>query len=136
MTAAPANREPIVSCKRPVEGAKGRRILFIDTCHSGNAYNQRLGNAAYHANIIAYTAARFDQMAREDDALGHGLFTYAVVEGLEGKGGIAARHQVSTKELADYVIKRVEELAKAQNASQEPQYFKGRDAEDYVLARW
>jgi hypothetical protein len=24
-----------------VEAAKGRRILFIDTCHSGNAYNQR-----------------------------------------------------------------------------------------------
>ena len=46
-----------------VETAKGRRILFLDTCHSGNAYNQRLGNAAYHANIIAYTSARFDQEA-------------------------------------------------------------------------
>jgi hypothetical protein len=34
------------------------------------------------------------------------------------------------------VIKRVEELAKKLNDSQEPQYFKGRDAEDYVLARW
>jgi uncharacterized caspase-like protein len=119
-----------------IEGAKGRRILFIDTCHSGNAYNPRLGNAAYHANIIAYTAARFDQTSKEDGKLGHGLFTYAVVEGLEGKGGIAARRQISTKELADYVIKRVEELAKAQNASQEPQHFKGRDADDYVLARW
>jgi len=29
-----------------------------------------------------------------------------------------------------------EELAKQQNDNQEPQYFKGRDAEDYVLARW
>jgi hypothetical protein len=38
--------------------------------------------------------------------------------------------------LADYVIKRVEELAKAQKQEQEPQYFKGRDAEDYVLAHW
>jgi WD40 repeat protein len=116
-----------------VEAAKGRRILFIDTCHSGNAYNQRLGNAAYHANIVAYTAARFDQTAREDDTLGHGLFTYAMVEGLEGKGGIAQRQEITTKSLADYVIKRVEELAKGK---QEPQYFKGRDAEDYVLARW
>jgi uncharacterized caspase-like protein len=119
-----------------VESAKGRRILFLDTSHSANAYNQRLGNAAYHANIIAYTAARFDQLALEDPGLGHGLFTYAVVEGLEGKGGIAARRQISTKELAYYVIKRVEELANAQNTSQEPQYFKGRDADDYVLARW
>jgi uncharacterized caspase-like protein len=119
-----------------VEAAKGRRLLFVDTCHSGNAYNQRLGNAAYHANIIAYTAARFDQEALEDASLGHGLFTYAVVEGLDGKGGLAARRQISTRELADYVVKRVDELAKALQGHQEPQYFKGRDAEDYVLAQW
>ena len=96
-----------------VERAKGRRMLFIDTCHSGNAYNQKLGNAAYHANIIAYTSARFDQEAMEDATLGHGLFTYAVVEGLDGKGAMAAKREMSTKELADYVIKRVDELAKS-----------------------
>jgi hypothetical protein len=59
-----------------------------------------------------------------------------MVEGLEGKGGIAQRREITIKSLADYVIKRVEELAKAQKAEQEPQYFKGRDAEDYVLATW
>jgi hypothetical protein len=114
-----------------IESAKGRRLLFVDTCHSGNAYNQRLGNSAYHANIIAYTAARFDQEAIEDARLGHGLFTYAVVEALEGRAG----PQVSTKLLADYVIGRVEELAKALKAEQEPQFYKGRDASDYVLVR-
>jgi WD40 repeat protein/uncharacterized caspase-like protein len=119
-----------------VEGAKGRRILFIDTCHAGNAYNQRLGNSSYHANIIAYMAARFDQEALEDNKLGHGLFTYALVEGLEGKGGFEVKRQISTNELADYVIKRVGELAKAQNKEQRPQYLKGRDAEDYILTRW
>ena len=118
-----------------METAKGRRILFIDTCHSDNAYEQRLGNAAYHANIIAYTAARFDQEALEDTKLGHGLFTYAVVEGIDGNGAMKVNSQVTTKELATYVIKRVGELAKAMNREQEPQYFKGRDAEDYVLAR-
>ena len=115
---------------------KGRRILLIDTCHSGNAYNQRLGNAAYHANIIAYTAARFDQEALEDTHLGHGLFTYALVEGLDGKGALGVKRQISTRLLAEYVAKRVEELAKSLKGEQEPQYFKGRDAEDYVLARW
>jgi hypothetical protein len=119
-----------------VETAKGRRILLIDTCHAGNAYNQRLGNAAYHANIIAYTAARFDQTVLEDAKFGHGLFTYAMVEGLAGKGGLDAKRQISTKELGDYVVKRVDQLAKMINGEQEPQYFKGRDAEDYVLARW
>jgi uncharacterized caspase-like protein len=119
-----------------VEAAKGRHILFVDTCHSDNAYNQRLGNAAYHANIIAYTSARFDQEALEDRVLGHGIFTYAVVEGLDGKRAKAAKREVSTKDLADYVVKRVGELARAMQREQEPQYFKGRDAEDYILARW
>ena len=118
-----------------VERAKGRRILFLDTCHSGNAYNQTLGNAAYHANIIAYTSARFDQEALEDRTLGHGIFTYAVVEGLDGKAAVAAKPEVSTKDLAQYVVKRVAELAKAMRGEQEPQYFKGRDADDYVLVR-
>jgi WD40 repeat protein len=118
-----------------IEAAKGRRLLFVDTCHASNAYNQRLGNAAYHANIIAYTATRFDQEALEDERLGHGLFTYAVVEGLEGKGHVGARRQISTRDLASYVVERVGELAKALNRQQEPQYFRGLDADDYLLAR-
>jgi hypothetical protein len=40
------------------------------------------------------------------------------------------------KGLAEFVIKRVDELAKDMKSEQEPQYFRGRDAEDYVLARW
>lgn len=119
-----------------LEAAKGRRILFVDTCHAGNAYNQKLGNAAYHANIIAYTSARFDQEALENEVLGHGLFTYAVIEGLEGKGELASARAISTKALHDYVVKRVDELARSMKGEQEPQYFRGRDAEDYALARW
>jgi WD40 repeat protein len=119
-----------------IETAKGRRILFVDTCHSGNAYNPRLGNAAYHANIVAYSASRFDQEALEDPKLGHGLFTYAVTEGLDGRAAMKSKNQVSAKDLADYVLKRVDQLARAMKARQEPQYFKGRDAEDYVLARF
>jgi hypothetical protein len=119
-----------------MEAANGRRILFVDTCHSGNAYNQRLGNAAYHANIIAYTAARFDQEALEDASLGHGIFTHAVIEGLDGKGELAGKRRISTRGLAGYVVRRVGDLAKRLNGAQEPQYFKGRDADDYVLAQW
>ena len=119
-----------------IESAKGRRFLFVDTCHSANAYNARLGNAAYHANIIAYAASTFDQEALEAPTLGHGLFTYAVVEGLGGKAALRSRGEISAKDLADYVGRRVDELARAMNARQEPQYFKGRDAEDYVLTRF
>ena len=82
-----------------VETAKGRRMLFIDTCHSGNAYNQTLGNAAYHANIIAYTAARFDQEAMEDPKLGPRPLHLRGGGGPGGQGRLAAKRELSTKEL-------------------------------------
>lgn len=119
-----------------LQSAKGRRLLFVDTCHAGNAYNQRIGNTSYHANIIAYSSARWDQQALERTDLGHGLFTYAVVEGIDGAADVTHKHVIRTKELYEFVEKRVEDLAKEFRMTQEPQYFKGRDAEDYVLARW
>ena len=98
---------------------------------------QLVVEAAYHANIIAYTAARFDQTAKEDDNLGHGLFTYAVFEGLEGKGGIAARRQVATKEFADYMKERVgswrtpgtrrRSRSSSRGATQRPTFWRGDD---------
>jgi uncharacterized caspase-like protein len=119
-----------------LQTAKGRRLLFVDTCHAGNAYNERLGNTSYHANIIAFSSARWDQQALERNDLGHGLFTYAVVEGIDGAADIDHKHMIRTKQLHEFVVKRVEALAKEFRMTQEPQYFKGRDAEDYVLARW
>jgi uncharacterized caspase-like protein len=121
-----------------VESAMGRRLVFIDTGASSKGRAGRRNTYGISFNsVVVYTAARFDQSPFEDVNLGHGLFTYALIEGLEGKGGAAERRQISTKKLADYVIKRVAELAETRHHSQEPQFFSGGDAdEDYVLARW
>ena len=125
---------PWVNFQEAVEAAKGRRILFIDTCHSGNSYNQRLSNDSYAANIIVYAAARWDQLAWEREDLGHGLFTYALVEGVNGAAKTPSG-DVKTESLRDFLTKRVREMAKQLKREQEPQYFRGRDAQDYVLAR-
>ena len=126
---------PWYAFQEAIEGAKGRRILFLDTCHAGNSYNQRLSNDSYQANIIVYSAARWDQEALERSDLGHGLFTYAMVEGIEGqaaKGDNAGR--VTTLGLRDFLLARVAEMAGKLGHAQEPQYFRGRDAENYLLA--
>jgi uncharacterized caspase-like protein len=115
--------------------AKGRRLMFLDTCRAGNAYNERLANSAYHANIIVYSSARWDQNALERRDLGHGLFTYALIEGLSGRAHRDGRSRISTRSLHDYVVGRVKGLAGEQGRIQEPQYFKGRDAEDYDLTQ-
>ena len=94
-----------------IEAVKGRRILFLDTCHSGNSYNQRLGNDSYAANIIVYSAARWDQEAWRASDLGHGLFTYAVVEGMNGAARISTS-QVRTESLRDFLGSLVPEIAK------------------------
>ena len=116
--------------------AKGRRLLFLDTCHSGNAYNQKVGNASYHENIIAYLSADWNEQSVANSRLGHGLFTFALVEGLAGKAAGEQQRQISTKGLYDYIATRVSALAKELNVTQQPQYFKGRDADDYMLAQW
>ena len=131
----PASVVPWYAFQEAIESAKGRRILFLDTCHAGNSYNQRLSNDSYQANIIVYSAARWDQLALERADLGHGLFTYATVEGIEGK---AAKNddagRITTLSLRDFLAARVVEMAGKVGHAQEPQYFRGRDAENYVLA--
>jgi len=124
-----------VNVQEAIESAKGRRILFIDTCHSGNSYNQRLSNDSYAANIVVYAAARWDQVAWEREDLGHGLFTYALVEGVNGAAKTPSG-DVRTESLRDFLAKRVTEMAKQLKREQEPQYFRGRDAQDYVLVRY
>ena len=73
-------------------------------------------------------------MAWESPKLGHGFFTEAIVEGLAGKADASGGGRVDTAQLNAYVQSRVHELAKAIGQEQDPQIFKGRDAEDYTLA--
>jgi hypothetical protein len=116
-----------------IEIVKGLRLLFVDTCHSGNAYNALLKNQAYHADVLAYSSAGPDQLAYEGD--GHGFFTQAILEGLRGKA-LNGEGRVDTETLSAYMKKRVIELAKSRvpPMNQTPEFTKGRDAEIYPLA--
>ena len=125
---------PWYAIEEAIDGAKGRRLLFIDTCHAAGAYNERLGNAAYYANILAYSSARWDQEALESSVFKHGLFTQALVEGLGGAADSTKSGRVDTVQLNGYLQARVPELAKPFQREQNPQFFKGRDAEVYPLA--
>lgn len=129
----PSSTVPWWAIESALKSAKGRRVLFVDTCHGGNAYNDRLDIASANLNVITYAASRWDQAAleREDLEGGHGLFTFAVVEGLLGKAGA----RLTTVGLHGYVRDRVEGLARAMQRAQDVQYFRARDAEDFVLAK-
>jgi uncharacterized caspase-like protein len=89
-------------------------MLMVDACHSGagidsfNRYREFLRRFVQQvgrsAGITVLTAARRDQLAAEAPHLGHGLFTYIVLEGLGGLADTNPRDgQITAHELAGYV---------------------------------
>ena len=113
-------------------GANGRRIAFLDTCHSGNSFNRRFLSDGYEANITFYSSAGADQEAQEDPTLGggHGLFTYALAEGVNG-GARDGAGEVRGRWFGIFLKTRVGALAVKTRHEQVPQYFRSRDAENF-----
>jgi hypothetical protein len=98
-------------------GAKGRRILVVDTCHAGNAFNPRLIKDAEDANITIFAATDADTLAHEQAALGHGVFTHALMAGLKGRADTDRNAKIEASEIARYVRQEVTTLT---NGRQRP----------------
>jgi len=91
-----------------------RIMLVIDACNSGasidtfNRYRdfqrrfvQQIGRTA---GVTVLTAARRDQFASESDILGHGLFTFLLLDGMSGAADNLPRDGwITAHELAAYV---------------------------------
>lgn len=99
-----------------------RILMLVDSCNSGagiDAFreqalfqNKYLYNFGRLTGITVVAATRRDQLASEMQALGHGIFTYAVLEGLNGKADQAPRDAVITAhELSGFTTSMVPMLA-------------------------
>ena len=79
--------------------------------------------------VLASTGT--DQFATEFRQLGHGVFTYAILQGLRGEadGGSSPDLKITVKELEAYLNDRVPELSKQyRGAVQYPNSFsRGQD---------
>jgi hypothetical protein len=116
--------------QQPLQDAQGKRIMFVDTCHSSGAYNSRLVKDAADANIVVFSATDKDTDAQERNELGHGVFTYALSQGLNGEADPRKRGLISLFALNDYVSEEVERLT---SAEQEP-VFSGAGVKNFALA--
>ena len=102
-----------------------RKLIFADTCHSeglsGNktrgADNDRFVRELQDAHAVIFTSSRGKQLSQESERLGHGVFTYAILEGLRGKADLIKDGKVSMKELDTYVSETVPRLT---NGAQHP----------------
>ena len=110
-------------------------VLFVDACHSGAAYSldgiakDRVNNITYNFNQVwreayakqkdvrmAILSASSNQRSYEDRNLKHGIFTWYLIQGMNGaadSAGIGDRNGVVTAgELYRYVLDKVEYHAK------------------------
>lgn len=115
-----------------IETAQGRRVMMVDTCYAGNAFNPRLVKDAGDAAIAVFSATDAETVAQERPDLGHGVFTHAVLTGMGGAADVAVNREISADELAVFVAKTV---ARMTNGNQKPVTHLPKPA-DFVLARY
>lgn len=116
-----------------IQGARGRRLLFVDTCRAANAFNARLINENAKAQLVVYTATRKQQDAMELPKLGHGVFTHAIIRGLAGEAATKNDKIVQVQRLGQFVKDTVRDLT---DGEQEPDYYKPLTTDDFILARY
>lgn len=109
--------------------ATGRRILLLDTCHAANAFNAKLEKEAADARVIVFSATAANNTAQERADLGHGIFTYSLIEGLSGAAGQDGG--VRLLGLADFIYREVVRLS---GGAQEPFYHISQTA-NFLLAK-
>jgi WD40 repeat protein len=101
-----------------------RVIVFTDACHSGgisvNFATRGLGNSEpnlvnqYLADlsktkegIVVFTASAAGEVSQEYPEFSHGVFTYYLLKGLEGKADYNNDYTVTINELMQYVEEQV-----------------------------
>ena len=116
--------------------AQAQRVLvMIDSCQSGatvdtferqqNFERRYIRNFSRVAGVTVIAAARRDQEAIELPSLGHGLFTYVVLKGLDGEADDAPRDgNVTAHEIVQYADTQIPGMSKRYlNEPQVPMAF-------------
>ena len=119
----------------------GRTLLFIDTCHAGNALGSTSGRNSELARfvndmsdngVVVFAASSGRQESEESSEWGNGAFTYALLDGLGGKADPLRAGRVTYKGLDYYVSEVVQRLTKGR---QTPVSLSPYGVPDFELAR-
>jgi hypothetical protein len=105
---------------------RAERLVFIaDTCYSGASGGRSLLAANTRAALserffdrvsrgkgrVILSACSANEVSKEDDGLGHGLFSYYLLEGLKGEADQDADGIVTVSELFGYLSRKVPEAS-------------------------
>lgn len=112
-----------------------RIVVFLDTCYSGAAGGRTFASRRSRAlNVddaflqrlvqsrgrVIVTASRAAEVSIELRDLGHGLFTYYLVRGLNGEADANADAIVTVQEVYEYVADQVVRHSRTLGANQHP----------------
>jgi len=114
-----------VELRQALAAIRGRIVLFADTCHAGSVTtthaamlsrdHARLADelrAPENGVIVLASSARSEE-SLEVRSLGNGVFTKAVLEGLQGRADLLRRGEITVKGLDYYVASQVATMTKA-----------------------
>ena len=106
-----------------------KQLYILDACQSAGALDAVASRGVAEEKAIAQlarstgthwlTASGSEQYATEFDELGHGVFTYALLEALSGKAD-SGDNRITVNELKAYLESRVPEISEQYKGS--PQY--------------
>lgn len=99
-----------------------KQIILMDACHSGGAVKsmsvrsaasdeKAIFQLARSAGVVIIASSGTKQFATEFEELKHGVFTYALLEALDGKADNGDK-RITVNELNSYMDNRVPELTK------------------------
>ena len=121
---------PLSRVYAAIQNAK-RQIIFLDACHSGQRRDKGTTSGAMSSAFaeavfseaegrVTLASCNINESSFEDDKLGHGVFTYYLLEALRGKADTLADKRVTASEANRYVVEKVKAWAFANRKRQNP----------------
>ncbi|MCL2211012.1 MAG: caspase family protein [Treponema sp.] len=120
----------------------GQKLVFIDSCHSAGASNGRtravdntrlVGDLRVQSySTVIFTASKGDQFSQERDDLKHGVFTYALIQGMKGAADLIKDNIITMDELRTYVS---DTIPKMTGGVQQPTTYTPEGYTDFKIAR-
>jgi len=127
-----ATAMPMDEISRVFGRIRSERLVFIvDSCYSGASAGRTVSSTDFRAGIsdgfldrvtsgrgkIILTASGANEVSAENDELGHGVFTYFLIKGLQGLADTDGDGTITVDEVYTYVSKQVPQ---ATNQEQHP----------------
>jgi len=99
-----------------------KQVVFIDACQSGSSVNalamrgaseeKALAQLSRSSGVHVMASSESDQESAEIKSLGHGVFTYVLLEALNGKAdGAPMDSKITVYEIKSYLDDQVPELS-------------------------